>query len=117
MSTDSDIIAAVSRELATDPHLDAGDIVVDMFGGAITLNGTVASQAQSAAATAAAQRVDGVTRVDNLLAVALPDRDYGDDAALAQLANQAPAASRAVPGGVQATAREGSISSGRHGEP
>ena len=66
MSTDSDIIAAVSRELATDPHLDAGDIVVDMFGGAITLNGTVASQAQSAAATAAAQRVDGVTRVDNL---------------------------------------------------
>lgn len=109
MSTDSDIIAAVSRELATDPHLDAGDIVVDMFGGAITLNGTVASQAQSAAATAAAQRVDGVTRVDNLLAVALPDRDYGDDAALAQLANQAPAASRAVPGGVQATAREGSI--------
>ena len=50
-----------------------------------------------------------MTRVDNLLAVALPSRDYGDDAALAQLANQALAANRAVPDGVQATAREGSI--------
>jgi osmotically-inducible protein OsmY len=47
--------------------------------------------------------------VDNLLGVALPSRDYGDDAALAQLANAALAANRAVPDGVQATAREGDV--------
>ena len=98
----------MSRELATDP-LDADDIVVNVVNGAVSLNGTVPSQAQSAAATAAAHRVDGVTGVDNLLAVALPSGDYGDDAALAQLANQALAADPAVPDGVQATAREGSI--------
>jgi osmotically-inducible protein OsmY len=109
MSTDRDIRAAVSRELATDPLIDADDIVVGLFNGAVTLNGTVPSQTQSAAAAAAAHRVDGVTGVDNLLAVALPSRDFGDDAALAQLANQALAANRAVPDGVQATAREGSI--------
>ncbi len=109
MSTDRDI-RAVSRELATDPLINADDIMVDVVNGAVSLNGTVPSQAQSAAAAAAAHRVDGVTGVDNLLAVALPSRDYGDDAALAQLANQALAANRAVPDGVQANAREGSIS-------
>jgi osmotically-inducible protein OsmY len=110
MSTDKDIRAAVSRELATDPLIDADGIVVDIFNDAVTLNGTVPSQTQSGAATAAAHRVDGVTRVDNLLAIALPSRDFGDDAALAQLVNQALAATRAVPDGVQATAREGNIS-------
>ena len=109
MSTDKDLIAAVSQELATDPLIDADDIVVEVGYGAISLNGTVPSEAQSAAATAAAHRVDGVSRVDNLLAIALPSDDFGDDAALAQLANQALAANRAVPGGVHATAREGSI--------
>src|SRR5262249_10719146 len=49
------------------------------------------------------------TAVHNLLAIALPSRDYGDDAALAQLVNEALAANRAVPDGVQATAREGDI--------
>ena len=89
--------------------IDADDIVVDVASGAVSLNGTVPSQAQSAAAAAAAHRVDDVTEVYNLLAIALPSRDYGDDAALAGLANQALAANRAVPDGVQATAREGSI--------
>jgi osmotically-inducible protein OsmY len=53
--------------------------------------------------------VAGVTGVDHLLGVALPSRDYGDDAALAQLANDALAANRAVPNGVRATAREGDV--------
>ena len=45
----------------------------------------------------------------NLLAVALPSNDYGDDTALAQLVNEALGANRAVPDGVRATCREGYV--------
>jgi len=106
---DRDIRAAVHEELVTDPLVDADDIVVEVFDGQVSLNGTVPSQDQDAKAVAAAQRVAGVTAVHNLLAIALPSRDYGDDAALAQLVNEALAANRAVPDGVRATAREGDI--------
>ena len=106
---DSDIRAAVQKELATDPRIDGDDIVVVVFNGEVSLDGTVPSQTQCSEAVAAARRVTGVTAVHNLLAIALPSRDYGDDAALAQLVNEALAANRAVPGGVRATAREGDI--------
>ena len=106
---DSDIRAAVHKELVTDPLVDADDIVVVVFDGQVSLDGTVPSQDQASKAVAAAQRVAGVTAVHNLLAIALPSRDYGDDAALAQLVNEALRANRAVPDGVRATAREGDI--------
>jgi BON domain len=101
---DRDIRAAVYLELDNDPLIDADDIEVEVVDGEVSLNGTVPSQDQVAAAAAAARRVAGVTGVDNLLGVALPSRDYGDDAALAQLANDALASDRAVPNGVRATA-------------
>jgi osmotically-inducible protein OsmY len=107
---DSDIRAPVHEELVTDPRIDADDIVVEVFnGGVVSLNGTVPIKTQCSEAAAAAGRVAGVTKVYNFLAVALPSRDYGDDAALAQLVNEALAANRAVPDGVRATAREGNI--------
>lgn len=106
---DSDIRAAVYQELVTDPHIDAGGIVVDIFDGQVTLNGTVPSQSQRSEAAAAARRVAGGAVVQNLLAIALPSGDYGDDAALAQLVNEALAANRAVPDGVRATSREGDV--------
>ena len=106
---DSDIRAAVQKELATDPRIDGDDIVVVVFNGEVSLDGTVPSQTQCSEAVAAAQRVTGVTAVHNLLAIALPSRDYGDDTALAQLVTEALAANRAVPDGVRATAREGDI--------
>jgi len=109
MATDRDIRAAVYEELVTDPQIDAEDIVVEVFHGAVSLNGTVPSQAQCSEAAAAARRVDGVTAVDNLLAVAIPAGGFEDDAALAQLANRALAANGTVPGGVRATAREGNV--------
>ena len=105
----SDVCAAVHEELVTDPRIDADDIEVEIFNGEVSLNGTVPSQAQCSEATVAARRVAGVTVVHNLLAVALPSDDYGDDTALAQLVNEALAADRAVPDGVRATAREGDI--------
>src|SRR5215468_11208625 len=106
---DSDIRAAVQKELVTDPRIDADDIVVVVFNGQVSLNGTVPSQTQCSEATVAARRVPGVTVVHNLLAIALPSDDYGDDTALAQLVNEALAANRAVPDGVRATSHEADI--------
>jgi osmotically-inducible protein OsmY len=106
---DSDIRAAVHEELVTDPRIDADDIVVEVFNGEVSLNGTVPSQTQCSEAVAAAQRVAGVTVVHNLLAIALPSHDYGDDTALAQLVREALAANPAVPDAVWATAREGDV--------
>jgi osmotically-inducible protein OsmY len=106
---DSDIRAAVHEELVTDPRIDADDIVVEVFNGEVSLNGTVPSQTQCSEAVAVAQRVAGVTVVHNLLAIALPSHDYGDDTALAQLVREALAANPAVPDAVWATAREGDV--------
>jgi len=109
MGTDTNIEAAVQQELASDPFVDADDIVVEVTAGAVSLTGTVPSQAQRAEAAAAARRVAGVTSVDALLAVAMPAADYGDDSALAELVNQALAANADVPAGVKATVHEGNV--------
>lgn len=105
-----DIREAVREELLADPLIEADDIEVKMFSGDVLLNGTVPSQAQCSQATVAARRVGGVTTVHNLLDIALPSQDYGDDAALAQVVNDALAASADVPEGIQAGAREGNVS-------
>ena len=109
MGTTADIRGAVYEALRTDPVIDPVDIVVEVMGGVVLLNGTVPSQAQRSEVTAAAQRVAGVSTVRNLLDVALPNYDYGDDAALADLANEALTANANVPAGVKASAREGNI--------
>jgi osmotically-inducible protein OsmY len=106
---DRDIRAAVYQELVADRLVDAADIEVEIVSGEVSLNGTVPSQDQRTEATAAARRVAGVTVVHNLLGIALPSRDYGDDAALARLVKDALVANRAVPDGVRATAREGDV--------
>lgn len=109
MSTDRNMAAAVQKELVSDPLLDAKDIVVEVTGGVVSLTGTVPSQAQRTEAAAAARRVAGVTTVDAMLAVALPADDYGDDAVLTRLANQALAANAAVPDSVKATVSNGNL--------
>jgi osmotically-inducible protein OsmY len=106
---DSDISAAVLAELVADPGVDADGIVVQIFNGEVSLNGTVPSQAQCSEATVAARRVAGVTVVHNLLLIAEPVDDFGDDTALAQLVNEALAANRAVPAGIRATSHEAAI--------
>jgi osmotically-inducible protein OsmY len=109
MGTTADIRGAVYEALRPDPIIDPDDIDVEVMGGDVLLNGTVPSDAQRAEATAAAQRAAGVTTVHNLLDVALPSNDYGDDAALAGLANEALRATAAVPAGVKASARDGNV--------
>jgi len=109
MSTAQDIRAAVRHALTADPMIPTDDIEVDIWQTIVLLNGTVPSQAQVAEATRAASQVRGAAPLYNLLAVALPSQEYGDDRALAATANQALTANAAVPDGVKVTARLGSI--------
>ena len=109
MGTASDLRTAVYEALRVDPAVDQDDIVVDVLNGDVLLNGTVPSQTQHSEATLAAQRVAGVNTVHNLLDVALPSDDYGNDAALGGLANQSLTAAPAVPAGIKATALEGTV--------
>ena len=60
-------------------------------------------------AAAAAQRINGVTKVHNHLEVWLPDSDYRDDTMLTTAANNALALAVNVPIGVEAHANDGNI--------
>ena len=109
MGASRDIRAVVWEQLRTDPLVDTDDIEVKLFDGDVSLNGTVPSQAQRSEAAVAARRAGGVATIHNLLDVALPSQDWGDDAALARLVNQALAADAGVPEGIKARARRGNV--------
>jgi osmotically-inducible protein OsmY len=109
MGTTKDIRGAVQAELTIDPLVDATDITVRNMNGEVGLNGTVPSYPQYLEAAAAAQRVFGVKNVHNHLAVVLTDADYRDDAWLTTAANNALTLNVTVPDGVEATARNGSL--------
>ena len=79
------------------------------IGGHINLTGTVPSFPQYLQASAAAQRVAGVTTVDNNLEVALPDSNYRDDVKLTTAANNALAANVTVPDSVEAIVEDGNV--------
>lgn len=109
MTRTKDIRETVEAELAFDPLVNDTDIAVVNLGGDIALNGTVANYPQYLAATAAAQRVDGVSKVHNHLEVVLYDSDYRDDVMLTTAANNALALAVTVPDGVEATAKNGNL--------
>jgi hyperosmotically inducible protein len=67
--TDAVITAKVKANILADPALRGADISVNTTQGVVNLTGLVASQEQTAVASAHAQRQDGVMRVDNHLAV------------------------------------------------
>ena len=80
MSRDNDLTADVSDELFWDPKVDSEAIAVSADDGMITLRGTVGSLREKREAKKAAQRVFGVTSVDNQLQVRLMDDDRRADA-------------------------------------
>ncbi len=104
-----DIRDAVEAELDFDPLVDDGNVTVKNVSGEVALNGTVPSYPQYQEAAAAAQRVQGVTRVHNHLEVVLPPESYRDDAILTTMANNALAANISVPATVEATASNGNV--------
>jgi osmotically-inducible protein OsmY len=109
MGKAKDVRDAVEEELGRDRLLDAGGITVINVNGNVALNGGVPSYPQYLQAAETARHVTGVTRVDNHLQVVLPPDNYRDDALLTTAANNALAASTAVPEGVEATARNGNL--------
>jgi osmotically-inducible protein OsmY len=109
MGKTKDIREAVDAELTFDPLVDAANITVKNKDGEVALNGTVPNYPQYQEATAAAQRVAGVTSVHNHLEVVLPPGDYRNDPTLATAANNALALDVTVPDGVQATASNGNL--------
>jgi osmotically-inducible protein OsmY len=109
MSQTKDIREAVEGELSYDPLLDDSDISVKNINGDVALNGTVPSYPQYLEAAAAARRVAGVKNLQNHLEVVLPAGDYRDDATLTTTANDALTLNVAVPGGVEATAKNGNL--------
>ena len=109
MGKTKDIRQAVEAELTFDPLVDAANITVTNINGEVALNGTVPNYPQYLEASAAAQRVAGVTDVHNHLEVVLPDNDYRDDAMLTTAANNALTLNITVPDGVEANARDGNL--------
>jgi osmotically-inducible protein OsmY len=69
--SDHDLELSVTDELVWDPKVDAAAIAVSADHGTITLRGTVGSHRQKREAKRAAERVYGVTKVDNELEVRL----------------------------------------------
>jgi osmotically-inducible protein OsmY len=105
----SDVRAAVQKELASDPLLDASEITVITVKGDVALIGTVRSFPQYLRAAEAARRVTAVNSVHNHLKVVLPSADYRDDAMLTTAANNALVADGTVPASVEAAASSGNL--------
>lgn len=80
--TDDQLQLDVTAELSWDPKVDSAAIAASADHGAITLRGTVGSLREKREAEKAAERVYGVTAVDNELRVRVPDKDRRDDTEL-----------------------------------
>jgi osmotically-inducible protein OsmY len=109
MTKTTDIREAVQAELDFDPLVDTTSITVKNIEGDVALNGTVPSYPQYQEAATAARRVSGVKQVHNHLMVLLPGADYRDDVQLATAANNSLLWDVTVPGGIEATVRDGNL--------
>ena len=109
MSTD-DLQLAVGDELFWDPKVDGAAIAVSADDiGFATLRGTVGSFREKREAGKAAQRVYGVTGVDNQLQVRMLDEDRRDDADLRGAVLQALMLDSLVPSTVDAEVSDGIV--------
>jgi osmotically-inducible protein OsmY len=109
MSSDNDLVADVSDELFWDPKVESEAIAVSADDGKITLRGTVASVREKSEAKKAAQRVFGVTSVDNKLQVRLLDDYRRTDADLRGDVLQALMLDSLVPKTVDANVEDGFV--------
>ena len=109
MSRDNDLTADVSDELFRDPKVDSEAIAVSADDGKITLRGTVGSLREKREAKKAAQRVFGVTSVDNQLQVKLMDDDRRADSDIRGDVLQALMLDSLVPSTVDAKVDDGFV--------
>jgi osmotically-inducible protein OsmY len=82
MSPDGNLAADVTDELSWDPKVDSEAIAVSADDGEVTMRDTVGSFREKREAQKAAERVFGVTSVDNQLQVRLMNDDKRSDADL-----------------------------------
>jgi osmotically-inducible protein OsmY len=106
---DDDLRHDVAAELAWDPQVGSEAIEVLTASGVVTLRGTVANLRLKRAASEAAERVRGVTRVANELRVRIPNRDRRDDEDLRGDVLEALMLDVSVPMTVGAHARDGLV--------
>ena len=105
---DPTLEANVKDELFWDPRVDTGEIAVSASNdGTVTLRGTVGSLRQKVDAKRAAERVAGVTRVDNALNVRVLNEHRRDDATLRAQVLQALMLDSLVPSTVDAKVSDG----------
>src|ERR1700754_1196733 len=109
MSYDSNLTADVSDELFWDPKLDSTAIAAAADDGAVTLRGTVGSLREKREAKKAAERVFGVTSVDNQLQVRLLTDARRDDADIRGDVLQALMLDSMVPKTVDAEVNDGYV--------
>jgi osmotically-inducible protein OsmY len=109
MSYNDDLAADVSAELFWDPKVDSAAIAVSADDGKITLRGTTGSLREKREAKKAAQRVYGVTSVDNQLQVKLMNDQKRADADLRGDVLQALMLDGLVPSTVDAKVDDGFV--------
>jgi osmotically-inducible protein OsmY len=106
---DADLELAVVSELLWDPKVDGAAVAASVHDGVVTLRGTVGSFRQKREARKAAERVAGVSSVDNELDVRLLDEDRHDDADLRGDVLQALMLDALVPTTIDATVEDGYV--------
>ena len=109
MSLDNELTANVSDELFWDPKVDNTAIAVSADDGKITLRGTVGSLREKNEAKRAAQRVFGVTSVDNKLQVKLMNDQKRADAEIRGDVLQALMLDSLVPNTIDAKVDDGFV--------
>lgn len=109
MSTNEELTAEVSDELFWDPKVDNTAVAVSADGGNVHLRGTVGSLREKREAKKAAQRIFGVTSVDNQLQVRLLGDKRRADADIRGDVLQALVLDSLVPGTVDAKVADGSV--------
>ena len=108
MSND-DLERSVADELFWDPKVDNGAIAVSAEDGVVTLRGTVGSFRQKREATQDAERIFGVTSVNNDLEVRILNQDRRDDADLRGAVLQALMLDGLVPSTIDAKVDDGMV--------
>jgi osmotically-inducible protein OsmY len=107
--SDNDLESFVADELFWDPKVDSAAIAVSADDGAVTLRGTVGSFRQKREAKQDAERVYGVTSVNNELQVRILDDQRRDDADLRGAVLQALMLDSLVPSTIDAKVDDGSV--------
>ena len=104
-----DLRKTVTDELFWDPKIDSSSIAVATDDGTVTLRGTVGSFREKRAAKKAAERVYGVTGVQNDLDVRLLTEDARSDAELRGDVLQALLLDTLVPSTIDAKVNDGKV--------